>query len=145
MKIKFLYIENGKITLTRQELEQLLEESYQDGVAEGRKSNNSGGGSLTYPLNERQPSDYYTTPYQGYWGIDRAIPVTCGDPNVVKISSTGDSLDWTEAGTLTISGNCTEYDGVYSTCATSIDNCVSGKTCTDTADITTLSTTLKEE
>ena len=88
MRIKFLYIENGKITLTKQELEQLLEESYQDGVAEGRKSNNSGG--LTYQPGERQPSDYYTSPY---WGIDRAIPVTCNDPNVVKITSSGDPLD----------------------------------------------------
>lgn len=140
MKIKFLYIENGKITLTKQELEQLLEESYQDGVAEGRKSNNSGG--LTYQPGEREPSDYYTKPY---WGIDRAIPVTCNDPNVVKISSTGDPLDWTTAGTVTISGNCTEYDSVYSTCATSAADCVSGKTYTDTANITTLSTSLKEE
>lgn len=135
MKIKFLYIENGKITLTKQELEQLLEESYQDGVAEGRKSNNSGG--LTYQPGERQPSDYYTTPY---WGVDRAIPVTCNDPNVVKISS-GDPLDWTSAGTVTISSNCTEYDSVYSACATSVDGCVSNKVYTDTA----LSTSLKEE
>ena len=96
MKIKFLYIENGKITLTKQELEQLLEESYQDGVTEGRKSNNSGG--LTYQPGERELSDYYPKPY---WGIERAIPVTCNDPNVVKISSSGDSLDWTEAGTIT--------------------------------------------
>lgn len=140
MKIKFLYIENGKITLTKQELEQLLEESYQDGVAEGRKSNNSGG--LTYQPGERQPSDYYTSPY---WGIDRAIPVTCNDPNVVKISSSGDPLDWTSAGTVTLSSNCTEYDSVYSTCATSVDGCVSGKTYTDTATIATLSTSLKEE
>ena len=142
MKIKFLYIENGKITLTRQELEQLLEESYQDGVAEGRKSNNSGGGGLTYQPSEIKTPDYYTTPY---WGIDRAIPVTCNDPNTVKISSSGDSLDWTSAGTVTISGNCTEYDSVYSTCATSTDDCVSGKTCTDAAGITTLSTSFKEE
>ena len=140
MKIKFLYIENGKITLTKQELERLLEESYQDGVAEGRKGNNSG--SLTYQPGERQPSDYYTSPY---WGIDRAIPVTCNDPNVVKISSSGDPLDWTSAETVTITGNCTEYDSVYSTCATSIDDCVSGKTYTDAANIATLSTSLKEE
>lgn len=140
MKIKFLYIENGKITLTKQELEQLLEESYQDGVVEGRKSNNSGG--LTYQPGERQPSDYYTSPY---WGIDRAIPVTCNDPNVVKISSSGDPLDWTEAGTVTISSNCTEYDRVYSPCATSVSGCVSNKTYTDAANIATLSTSLKEE
>lgn len=144
MRIKFLYIENGKITLTKQELEQLLEESYQDGVAEGRKSNNSGGGSLTYPLNEKQPSDYYTTPYQGYWGIDRAIPVTCGDPNVVKISSTGDSLDWTEAGTISITGSCVNGDCVYSTCSTSTDGAFSSaKTYTDTADAAI--TAVKEE
>lgn len=123
MKIKFLYIENGKITLTKQELEQLLEESYQDGVVEGRKSNNSGG--LTYPPGEREPSDYYPKPY---WGIDRAIPVICNDPNVVKISSSGDPLDRTGAGTTTISGNYTEYDGVYSTCATPIDGCASNQT-----------------
>lgn len=133
MKIKFLYIENGKITLTKQELEQLLEESYQDGVVEGRKSN----GGLTYQPSEREPSGYYTTPY---WGIDRAIPVTCNDPN-----STGDPLDWTTAGTVTLSSNCTEYDSVYSTCATSTDDCVSGKTYTDAASITALSTSLKEE
>ena len=139
MKIKFLYIENGKITLTKQELEQLLEESYQDGVAEGRKSNGSGG--LTYQSGERQPSDYYTSLY---WGVDRAIPVTCNDPNVVKISS-GDPLDWTSAGTITISGNCTEYDSVYSACATSTDGCVSNKAYTDSATIATLSTPLKEE
>ena len=136
MKIKFLYIENGKITLTKQELEQLLEESYQDGVTEGRKSNNSGG--LTYQPGERELSDYYPKPY---WDIDRAIPVICNDPNVVKISSTGDSLDWTEAGTVTISSNCTEHDRVYSPCATSVDGCVSNKAYTDTA----LSTSLKEE
>lgn len=111
-------------------------------MAEGRKSNNSGGGSLTYPLNERQPSDYYTTPY---WGIDRTIPVTCDDPNVVKISSSGDPVEWTKAETITISGNCTEYDSVYSTCATSTDDCVSGKIYTDAANITALSTSLKEE
>lgn len=142
MKIKFLYIENGKITLTRQELEQLLEESYQDGVAEGRKSNNSGGGGLTYQPNEIKTPDYYTSPY---WGIDRAIPVTCNDPNTVKISSTGDPLDWTSAGTVTITGNCADYNSVYSTSTTSVDGCVSGKTYTDTADITALPTSLKEE
>lgn len=136
MKIKFLYIENGKITLTKQELEQLLEESYQDGVAEGRKSNNSGG--LTYPPGERELSDYYPKPYQG---IDRAIPVTCNDPNTVKISSSGDPLDWTSAGTVTISGNCTENDSVYSTCATSVD----GWTYTDAINTAALSTSLKEE
>lgn len=140
MKIKFLYIENGKITLTKQELEQLLEESYQDGVAEGRKSNNSGG--LTYQPGERELSDYYPKPY---WGIERAIPVTCNDPNVVKISSSGDPLDWTEAGTITISSNCKEYDSVYSACATSVDGCDSNKTYTDSATIATLSTSLKEE
>ena len=37
---------NGKISLTKRELEQLLEESYQDGVEEGRKMN-YGGGQLT--------------------------------------------------------------------------------------------------
>ena len=140
MKIKFLYIENGKITLTKQELEQLLEESYQDGVAEGRKSNNSGG--LTYQPGEREPSDYYPKPY---WGIDRAIPVTCNDPNVVKISISGDPLDWTEGGTVTLAGNCTEYDSVYSACATSIDGCVSNKTYTDAVNTAALSTSLKEE
>lgn len=140
MKIKFLYIENGKITLTKQELEQLLEESYQDGVTEGRKNNNSGG--LTYQPGERQPSDYYTSPY---WGVDRAIPVTCNDLNVVKISSSGDPLDWTSAGTVTISSNCTEYDSVYSACATSTDGCVSNKTYTDAANIAALSTSFKEE
>ena len=139
MKIKFLYIENGKITLTKQELEQLLEESYQDGVAEGRKGNNSGG--LTYQPGERQPSDYYTTPY---WGIDRAIPVTCNDLNAVKISSSGE-LDWASAGTVTITGNCAEYDGVYSTCTTSVDALGSAKAYTDAATIATLSTSLKEE
>ena len=66
MRIKFLYIENGKITLTRQELEQLLEESYQDGVAEGRKSNN--GNSLTYQPNELKAPDYYKFMCQNYWG-----------------------------------------------------------------------------
>lgn len=142
MKIKFLYIENGKITLTRQELEQLLEESYQDGVAEGRKSNNSGGDSITCPPSGVHTPDYYTSPY---WGIDRSIPVTCNDSNVVTISSTGGSLKWTEAGTITIADNCAEYDSVYSTCATSIDGCVSGKTCTDAVSITALSTSLKEE
>ena len=140
MKIKFLYIENGKITLTKQELEQLLEESYQDGVTEGRKNNNSG--SLTYQPNERQPSDYYyTTPY---WGIDRAIPVTCNDLNAIKVSSSGE-VDWASAGTVTITGNCTEYDGLYSTCTTSVDGSVSGKAYTDAATIATLSTSLKEE
>lgn len=142
MKIKFLYIENGKITLTRQELEQLLEESYQDGVAEGRKSNNLGGGGLTGQPSEIKTPDYYTTPY---WGIDRSIPVTCNDSNVVTISSTGDSLKWTEAGTITIADNCAEYDSVYSTCATSTDDCVSNKTYTDAVSITALSTSLKEE
>lgn len=34
---------NGKISLTKRELEQLLEESYQDGVEEGRKMNYGGG------------------------------------------------------------------------------------------------------
>ena len=33
---------NGKISLTKRELEQLLEESYQDGVEEGRKMNYGG-------------------------------------------------------------------------------------------------------
>lgn len=127
MRIKFLYIENGKITLTRQELEQLLEESYQDGVAEGRKSNN--GNSLTYQPNELKTPDYYTTPY---WGVDRTIPVTCSDPNVVKISSTGDPLDWTEAGTLTITSGHVTNDCVYSTCQTSDDNILnSAKTYTN--------------
>ena len=37
---------NGKISLTKRELEQLLEESYQDGVEEGRKMN-YGGSQLT--------------------------------------------------------------------------------------------------
>jgi hypothetical protein len=109
-------------------------------VAEGRKSNNSGG--LTYQPGERELSDYYPKPY---WGVDRAIPVTCNDPNVVKISSSEDPLDWTSAGTVTITGNCTEYDNVYSTCATSVDGCVSNKAYTDSATITTLSTSLKEE
>lgn len=138
MKIKFLYIENGKITLTKQEFEQLLEESYQDGVAEGRKSNSG----LAYQPSEIKTPDYYTSPY---WGIDRAIPVTCNDPNTVKISSSGDPLGWTNAEAVTISSNCTEYDSVYSTCATSIDGCALGKTCTDAANITALSTALKEE
>lgn len=94
MKIKFLYIENGKIALTRQELERLLEESYQDGVAEGRKHNNSGTGDLAYPPSEIGTPDYYTTPY---WGIDRAIPVTCNGLNIAKVSSaTVDSLEWAE-------------------------------------------------
>ena len=127
MKIKFLYIENGKITLTRQELEQLLEESYQDGAAEGRKSN--GGNSLTYQPSELKTPDYYTTPY---WGIDRTIPVTCSDPNVTKISSTGDPLDWTEAGTITITCGHVTNDCVYSTCQTSDDNILnSAKTYTN--------------
>lgn len=138
MRIKFLYIENGKITLTRQELEQLLEESYQDGVTEGRKSN----GGLTYQSSEIKTPDYYTSPY---WGIDRAIPVTCDDPNTVKISSTGDPLKQIEDETITISGNCTKYGSVYSTDTTSIDGCVSGKTCIDTTNIITLPTSLKEE
>lgn len=144
MRIKFLYIENGKITLTRQELEQLLEESYQDGVAEGRKSNNSGGSGLTYQPSEPKTPDYYTTPYQGYWGIDHSIPVTCGDPNVVKISSTGDPLDWTDAGTPTITGSCVNGDCVYSTCSTSTDDAFSSaKTYTNTVDAAI--TSLKEE
>jgi hypothetical protein len=109
-------------------------------VAEGRKSNNSGG--LTYQPGERELSDYYPKPY---WGVDRAIPVTCNDPNVVKISSSGDPLDWTEVGTITVSGNCTEYDSVYSACTTSVNDCVSGKTYTDAANIAVLSTSLKEE
>lgn len=138
MKIKFLYIENGKITLTKQEFEQLLEESYQDGVAEGRKSN----GGLTYQPSEIKTPDYYTSPY---WGIDRSIPVTCNDPTTVKISSSGEPLGWTSAGAVTLSGNCTEYDSVYSTCATSTDDCISDKTCTDAVNIATLSTSLKEE
>ena len=134
MKIKFLYIENGKITLTRQELEQLLEESYQDGVAEGRKSNNSGG--LTYQPSETKAPDYYNSPY---WGIDRAIPVTCNDPNVVKISTSGDPLSWTSAGTVTITGNCADHDCVYSMGSTSSIHSVvhdAAKTYTDTANDT---------
>lgn len=111
-------------------------------MAEGHKSNNSGGGSITCPPSGVHTPDYYTSPY---WGIDRSIPVTCNDSNVVTISSTGDPLKWTEAGTITIAGNCAEYDSVYSACATSIDSCASNKTCTDSATITTLSTSLKEE
>lgn len=44
MKLKILCMDaNGKISLTKRELEQLLEESYQDGVEEGRKMNYGGG------------------------------------------------------------------------------------------------------
>ena len=44
MKLKILCMDaNGKISLTKRELEQLLEESYQDGVEEGRKMNYVGG------------------------------------------------------------------------------------------------------
>ena len=111
-------------------------------MAEGRKSNNSYGSGLTGQPSEIKTPDYYTSPY---WGIDRAIPVTCDDQNVAKISSSGDPLKWTEAGTITITGNCAEYDSVYSACATSTDSCVSGKICTDTASITALSTSSKEE
>lgn len=129
MRIKFLYIENGKITLTKHELEQLLEESYQDGVAEGRKNNSSSGTGLAYQPEKLRTPDYYTTPY---WGIDRSIPVTCNDPNVVKISSTGDPLGWAENGTTTISSSCADNDCVYSACSTSFDEALnSAKTYTD--------------
>lgn len=58
MKIKFLFIENGKITLTKKELEDLLEESYRDGVEEGRKSNYHG---LQQGYGDTVTTPYWTT------------------------------------------------------------------------------------
>ena len=131
MKIKFLYIENGKITLTKKELEQLLEESYQDGVAEGRKSNNSYGHGLTYqnPRTELNTPEYETTPY---WDIDRAIPVTCEGSSICNneieaVRVNGGALDQAAAGTVTIF-DCCEADSTIGIHATDLNGEVCGST-----------------
>ena len=62
MKIKVLFPnERGKIEFTKEELETLLEECYQDGIAEGKKLGSISYPNVYYSTVTDYPQNYFTT------------------------------------------------------------------------------------
>lgn len=103
MKLKILCMDaNGKISLTKRELEQLLEESYQDGVEEGRKMN-YGGSQLAIG---RSGESYWV--YDGSatccneLEIDKASRATAIEQEPIKISTVLTSIDTTATATQSV-------------------------------------------
>jgi hypothetical protein len=56
MRTKFIYIENGRLSLTKEEFERFLEEAYQEGLRDGRSYTY---GSVTATNDSFGPSIYY--------------------------------------------------------------------------------------
>lgn len=56
MRTKFIYIENGRLSLTKEEFERYLEDAYQEGLRDGRSYTY---GSVTATSDSFSPSIYY--------------------------------------------------------------------------------------
>lgn len=107
--IIYVDIKNGKVDLTKEQLEKLLKEKYNEGYNEGKKFFGSCTTTVTCP--------YYNTSCPHYWSwkpnwyyttADKTISTTNDTTTTQTISS--DNIITGTATTGTISINCREVD-----------------------------------
>ena len=133
MKIKIMYPNNkGKIELTKEELEKLLNESYSEGYSDGYKSYHS----ISIP-------SYPYSPYAPYYSI------TCNsDDSCISTSISCTSNDSYYASTDLHISNCTSNDAYASTltaCTTNPSNVAILNDCVKTDDSLTTNKTKEIE
>ena len=72
-------IKNGKISLTEDELKEIVLRAYNDGYCEGKKNN--WYGSITYTNTTPPPTPLYTTTCNNTPEKYNNITITCSDDN----------------------------------------------------------------
>ena len=97
--IIYIDVKNGKVDLTKDQLEKLLKQKYDEGYADGQKSSGSSG-TITYtPC----PYSYWNCPYR--WTNQPYITWTSSNSlNINGASTCSDSITST-TGTATINYN----------------------------------------
>ena len=80
MRTKFIYIENGRLSLTKEEFERYLEDAYQEGLRDGR--------SYTYGSVQSINDNYGSSVCYNGESLDWTIAKACTADKVTAIYTT---------------------------------------------------------
>ena len=90
MKTKLIYIENGKITFTRKELEDLLQETYDEGYRDGSYYSNTATRStqtITIKNGNKTAGDSWEYPFSNTSNLANSNVISVNDNNTISTTN----------------------------------------------------------
>ena len=90
MKTKLIYVENGKITFTKKELEDLLEETYDEGYRDGSYYSNTATRStqtITIRNGNKTGGDSWENPFSYTSNLANSNVISANDNNTISATN----------------------------------------------------------
>ena len=90
MKTKLIYVENGKITFTRKELEDLLQETYDEGYRDGSYYSNTATRStqtITIRNGNKTGGDSWENPFSYTSNLANSNIISVNDSNTISATN----------------------------------------------------------
>lgn len=90
MKTKLIYVENGKITFTRKELEDLLQETYDEGYRDGSYYSNTATRStqtITIRNGNKTGGDSWENPFSYTSNLANSNVISVNDNNTISATN----------------------------------------------------------
>lgn len=90
MKTKLIYVENGKITFTRKELEDLLQETYDEGYRDGSYYSNTATRStqtITIRNGNKTGGDSWENPFSYTSNLANSNVISANDNNTISATN----------------------------------------------------------
>lgn len=94
MKTKLIYVENGKITFTRKELEDLLQETYDEGYRDGSYYSNTATRStqtITIRNGNKTGGDSWENPFSYTSNLANSNVISVNDNNTISATNISSS------------------------------------------------------
>ena len=90
MKTKLIYVENGKITFTRRELEDLLQETYDEGYRDGSYYSNTAicsNQTITIRNGNKTGGDSWENPFSYTSNLANSNVISANDNNTISATN----------------------------------------------------------